>query len=104
MNKTNLLKEATATLKALFSSVAKLSLSQFEDADGNYWMAFGSWWTGIKLVRLDESTGKQSSSDKTVYSIANRGGSGIEGPSIIEYKGKYFLFTAWDVCCKMGAA
>lgn len=74
-----------------------------EDADGNYWMAFGSWWTGIKLVRLDESTGKQSSSDKTVYSIANRGGSGIEGPSIIEYKGKYFLFTAWDVCCKMGA-
>lgn len=34
MNKTNLLKEATATLKALFSSVAKLSLSQFEDADG----------------------------------------------------------------------
>ncbi len=74
-----------------------------EDADGNYWMAFGSWWTGIKLVRLDESTGKQSSSDKTVYSIANRGGSGIEGPSIIEHKGKYFLFTAWDVCCKMGA-
>lgn len=74
-----------------------------EDAEGRYWMAFGSWWTGIKLVRLDESTGKQSSSDKTVYSIANRGGSGIEGPSIIEYKGKYFLFTAWDVCCKMGA-
>src|SRR5690606_33411500 len=35
MNKSNLLKEATATLKALFSSVAKLSLSQFEDADGN---------------------------------------------------------------------
>lgn len=34
MNKTNLLKDATATLKALFSSVAKLSLSQFEDADG----------------------------------------------------------------------
>lgn len=74
-----------------------------EDAEGRYWMAFGSWWTGIKLVRLDESTGKQSSSDKTVYSIASRGGSGIEGPSIIEHKGKYFLFTAWDVCCKMGA-
>jgi len=35
MNKSNLLKEATATLKALFSSVAKLSLSQFEDSDGN---------------------------------------------------------------------
>lgn len=35
MNKTNLIKEATATLKTLFSSVAKLSLSQFEDAEGN---------------------------------------------------------------------
>lgn len=73
------------------------------DAEGQYWMVFGSWWNGIQLVRLDESTGKQSTSDKTVYSIASRGVSGIEGPSAIEHDGKYFLFTAWDVCCKMGS-
>lgn len=73
-----------------------------EDASGNHWMVFGSWWDGIRLVRLDESSGKQSTSDKTVYKLASRGGSGIEGPSLIEHNGKYFLFTAWDVCCKMG--
>lgn len=73
------------------------------DAENNYWMTFGSWWDGIRLIRLDENTGKQSLSDKTVYRIASRGGSGIEGPSLIEHKGQYFLFTAWDVCCKMGA-
>jgi len=73
-----------------------------EDAEGNFWMAFGSWWDGIRLIRLDENTGKQSSSDQTVYRIASRGGSGIEGPALIEHNGQYFLFSAWDICCKMG--
>lgn len=74
-----------------------------KDANNNYWMTFGSWWDGIRLIRLDESTGKQANYDQTVYKIASRGGSGIEGPSIIEHNGQYFLFTAWDVCCKMGS-
>lgn len=72
------------------------------DAQGNYWMVLGSFWDGIRMIRLDESTGKQSSEDKTVYRIASRNGKGIEGPSLIEHDGKYFLFTSWDVCCKQG--
>ena len=74
-----------------------------KDVNNNYWMVFGSWWDGIRMIRLDESTGKQSSSDNTVYRLASRNGSGIEGPSLIEHNGQYFLFTAWDVCCKMGS-
>ena len=71
--------------------------------DGEYWMTYGSWNAGgIRLIKLDPKTGKQASDDKTNYQIATRGGSGIEGPSLIEHGGQYFLFTAWDVCCKQG--
>ena len=71
--------------------------------DGEYWMTYGSWNAGgIRLIKLNPKTGKQASDDKTNYQIATRGGSGIEGPSLIEHGGQYFLFTAWDVCCKQG--
>ncbi|MCQ2106760.1 MAG: family 43 glycosylhydrolase [Fibrobacter sp.] len=74
-----------------------------QTANGEYWMTYGSWNAGgIRLVKLDPNTGKQASDDKTNYQIASRGGKGIEGPSLIEHDGKYFLFTAWDVCCKQG--
>ncbi len=70
--------------------------------EGEYWMAFGSFWDGIRLIKLDPNTMLQSASDKTVYKIASRGGKGIEGPALIEHNGQYFLFTAWDTCCKQG--
>lgn len=76
------------------------------DTDGNYWMAFGSFGLGIQLIKLDAKTGYQASDDKTVYNIARRtskaSGGAEEGPSLIEYGGKYFLFTAWDKCCQQG--
>lgn len=68
-----------------------------QDENGIPWMSFGSWWQGIRLVKLDSTTGKKA--DTQVYSIANRGGSGIEGPSILRRDGYYYLFTSWDVCC-----
>lgn len=71
--------------------------------NGEFWMTYGSWNAGgIRLIKLDPKTGKQASDDKNNYMIATRGGTGIEGPSLIEHGGQYFLFTAWDVCCKQG--
>lgn len=67
------------------------------DENGTPWMSFGSWWQGIRLVKLDPTTGKKA--DTQIYSIANRGGAGIEGPSILKRGGFYYLFTSWDVCC-----
>ena len=77
------------------------------DTEGNYWMAFGSFGLGIQLIKLDAKTGYQASDNKTVYNIARRtskaSGGAEEGPSLIEHGGKYFLFTAWDICCQQGA-
>jgi hypothetical protein len=69
------------------------------DLQGKCWLSFGSFWSGIKMIAIDPSTGKRLASDQTIYSIASRGGGAIEGPSIIEHNGYYYLFTSWDKCC-----
>ncbi|CAE6468438.1 unnamed protein product, partial [Rhizoctonia solani] len=65
----------------------------------NWWLTFGSFWTGIKLVQLGSSTGKPSTS--TIYSIAQRtaNGGAIEAPVIVKNGSYYYLFTSWDKCC-----
>jgi arabinan endo-1,5-alpha-L-arabinosidase len=64
------------------------------DDAGTPWMSFGSFWSGIKLVKLD-STGVRA--DTTVLSIANH--SSIEGPYIVHQCGYYYLFVSFGSCC-----
>jgi arabinan endo-1,5-alpha-L-arabinosidase len=71
------------------------------DREGRHWMAFGSFWTGLKMVRIDPATGKRLAGDKSVISIAQRPTPGaIEAPFIIERKGYYYLFASNDFCCR----
>jgi arabinan endo-1,5-alpha-L-arabinosidase len=71
------------------------------DQDGAPWLAFGSFWSGIKLRQLDPATGKLSTSNTTTYAIAGRGNGGaIEAASIISHNGFYYLFVSFDACCK----
>ncbi|MBV1937037.1 arabinan endo-1,5-alpha-L-arabinosidase [Streptomyces sp. BV286] len=73
----------------------------FVDDDGKWWLSFGSWWTGIKLIRLDPSTGKQLASDTVRRSIASRptGTKAVEAPTIVKRGGHYYLFASYDTCC-----
>lgn len=70
------------------------------DEAGAAWLSFGSFWSGIKLLKIDASTGKPSSADTTIYSIAGRNGGAIEAPSIVSHNGFYYLFVSYDACCK----
>ncbi len=72
------------------------------DADGVPWLAFGSFWTGIKMRRLDLATGKPSEEDTTLYSLAQRtvNNGAIEAPCIIRKNNFYYLFASFDFCCK----
>lgn len=65
------------------------------DANGDPWLAFGSWNSGIKLTRLNPSTMKPTGN---LYSLASRGG-GIEAPTIIYRQGYYYLFVSVGRCC-----
>ena len=70
------------------------------DQTGAPWLAYGSFWSGIKLQKLDPATGKLSTQDPTQYSIASRNGGAIEAASIISHNGFYYLFVSFDLCCK----
>lgn len=85
------------------------------DAHGHAWLAFGSFWSGIKLRRLDDKTGMLSTHDTRLYSLATRQrpeSSGpaspglppdweaIEAPYIVRHDGYYYLFVSWDMCCR----
>ncbi|MFD7815536.1 arabinan endo-1,5-alpha-L-arabinosidase [Streptomyces sp. NPDC059785] len=73
----------------------------FVDDDGKWWLSFGSWWTGLKMIQIDPSSGKQLSSNTTRYSIASRptGTKAVEAPYIVKRNGYYYLFASYDTCC-----
>ncbi|MBP7934662.1 MAG: arabinan endo-1,5-alpha-L-arabinosidase [Phycisphaerae bacterium] len=68
------------------------------DERGKPWLAFGSFWSGIKLRRLDWSTGKLHS-DTHLYSLAARSSPGaVEAPCIVRRGAYYYLFVSFDYC------
>lgn len=72
------------------------------DSSGRAWLAFGSFWSGIKLVRLNKSLGKPISTTPHVYSIATRTQppDAIEASSITYRDHYYYLFVSFDLCCR----
>jgi arabinan endo-1,5-alpha-L-arabinosidase len=67
------------------------------ETNGNMWMAFGSFWTGIKLIQLNPATGKRITPNSTVYSLAYN--SAIEAACLYQHGNYYYLFVNWDACC-----
>ena len=71
------------------------------DEQGTPWMSFGSFWSGLKIVKLDIHTGKPADPSQPPIAIAGRERPGaIEAPFIVHH-GKYFyLFASFDFCCR----
>ncbi|MCW8381910.1 arabinan endo-1,5-alpha-L-arabinosidase [Streptomyces justiciae] len=69
-------------------------------ADGKLWMAFGSYWTGIRMVELDVRTGK-AVEGTPVDHLATRPDApyAVEGPYIVKHGRYYYLFASYDACC-----
>lgn len=74
------------------------------------WLAFGSFWSGIKLVKLHNdlvtianpqewyTIAKRNRDYKTAD--ANGGDAAIEAPFIFKKNNYYYLFVSFDFCCK----
>lgn len=86
-----------------------------EDNRHHAWLAFGSFWSGIKMRALDALTGKLSANDTTTYSLASRvrpatvepnppglpgNWQAIEAPFVVHHGGYYYLFASFDLCCR----
>lgn len=74
----------------------------FLDKEGNPWLVFGSWFSGIQVVPLNVDTMKPVDAE-AVKTIARRRiqgqAAGIEGPIITYKDGYYYLFVSIDHCC-----
>jgi arabinan endo-1,5-alpha-L-arabinosidase len=85
------------------------------DAQGTPWLSFGSFWSGIKMRRADPQTGKLSTADTQLYSVAARerpanappnppglpgNWQAIEAPVIIHHGDYFYLFVSFDLCCR----
>jgi len=69
-------------------------------ADGTLWLAFGSFWSGIKLIQMDSKTGK-TLADAPLQALAQRGPPGaVEAAFITQRGGYYYLFVSFDQCCQ----
>jgi arabinan endo-1,5-alpha-L-arabinosidase len=80
------------------------------DDEGQPWMAFGSFWSGMKLVRLDESLLKVDQPE-VWHTISKRersyktdeydpGEGAVEAPFIFKKNKHYYLFVSFDYCCR----
>lgn len=84
--------------------------NQIDDENGDHWLVFGSFWNGMKLVKLnnDLTAVAQPEQWHTVaarprdFSIADTaaGDAAIEAPFIIKKDQYYYLFVSWDYCCR----
>jgi len=80
------------------------------DETGTPWMTFGSFWSGIKLVKLAPSWTALAEPQEW-YAIAKRersvliddqdpGPAQIEAPFVFKKGDYYYLFTSWGLCCR----
>jgi arabinan endo-1,5-alpha-L-arabinosidase len=71
------------------------------DPEGKPWLAFGSFWTGIKMVALDPATLKPAA-DAEILAIAQRPEppDSIEGAYIMRRGEYHYLFISHDLCCR----
>lgn len=74
------------------------------------WLAFGSFWSGLKLVKMQPDLLRVSEPQEW-YALAKRERSvlrddvdpepaAIEAPFIFRHGEFYYLFVSWDFCCR----
>lgn len=80
------------------------------DENNTPWLAFGSFWEGLKMVKLNPDLLSKAQPEKW-FAIAKRergvnvddshpGEAALEAPFIFKKNGYYYLFLSWDFCCQ----
>lgn len=75
------------------------------DENGEPWLAWGSFWNGIWMRKIDVATGQLDASESIIHHLADRSNgpdstAAIEAPFIIHRDGKWYLFVSFDRCCQ----
>jgi arabinan endo-1,5-alpha-L-arabinosidase len=80
------------------------------DENNMPWLAFGSFWDGLKMVKLNPDLKSIAqpqqwftiSKRKRTFELAdtNPGDGALEAPFIFKKNGYYYQFLSWDLCCR----
>ena len=80
------------------------------DNEDNPWLCFGSFWSGIKLVKLNDDLSGPihpeiwfaiASRPRDTFTPHTEAGEGaIEAPFIYRHDKFYYLFVSFDYCCR----
>jgi len=80
------------------------------DENNTPWLSFGSFWEGLKLVKLNPDL-KSIAQPQEWHTISKRkrtfeladsdsGNGALEAPFIFKKNGYYYQFISWDLCCR----
>jgi arabinan endo-1,5-alpha-L-arabinosidase len=80
------------------------------DETSQPWLVFGSFWSGMKLVKLNQDL-KQVAKPEKWYTLSKRardfkikdeeaGTGAVEAPFIFRKGDYYYLFVSFDFCCR----
>ena len=68
------------------------------DLAGTPWLAFGSFWGGLKMIELTQAGARANQTIQSIAARPNNGGA-LEAPFIVRRCGYYYLFVSFDRCC-----
>ena len=80
------------------------------DENGIPWLAFGSFWSGLKIVKMSDDLFSIAKPEEW-HTVASRerdlaldetdpGNAAIEAPFIFKKGDYYYLFVSFDLCCR----
>lgn len=82
----------------------------FLDENGTPWMVFGSFWGGIKMVKMSSDLSSiaqpeewfSASARPRSFDISSEdaGDGAVEAPFVTKYGDFYYLFVSIDYCCR----
>lgn len=69
----------------------------FRDHDGKVYMSYGSWFGGLGVAEIDQTSGKLAEAVSYVYGGDHQS---IEAPYITRHGDYYYLFFTRGLCCR----
>jgi arabinan endo-1,5-alpha-L-arabinosidase len=73
------------------------------DAQGRWWLSLGSFWSGIKMIAINPSTGLRQGTELISLASRQEAEGAVEAPFITRRGNYYYLWLSFDRCCN-GAA
>lgn len=72
------------------------------DGRGRAWLSFGSFWSGIKMIRVSLPSGKPATTRPPHLDLVDRRvpPNAVEAPYVVRHGGWYYLFASFDFCCQ----